>query len=472
MALREHSAELRYTHSNVARSIESEGAVVRVLSISHALRNPQVDNHTIFNAPTVFDYEAIVIDPGGVFATVREAIEGSKAHLTYSDVPVANGETTAVAAGVADVLRRRRDEFARALERGAVVAVFAYPQATLTEVSGFSGADRYFFLPAPPGLGWDATMLRGGEGRECAIVDHGHAFAPALDVLRTDLLYRAYFDDRAPGFAGAAHVIARSGGGAPVAASFAVGGGTVVFLPTPRTAAGDLSADLGGAIVEAMRSMLGRSQADPPAWLAGASLPGLAELQTAESEAHERRDSAQRELDEAERATSELSTVRDVLWREGDYALLPAVVRCLELLGFERAGEERMLRSPEGDLLLEIGASDSEVGMQPHYRLRERLDAVIAEEQRAPRGLVIANGDRLRPPASREQPFSESLRIAAEATGYALLTATELFTAASAALGETPDETLAALRRRLVTTDGLVEFDDLLAPETAEGTTS
>ena len=445
---------------------------MRVLSISHTLRNPQVDNHTIFNAPTIFDYEAIVVDPGGVFATVREAIDGSKAHVTPSDVPVANGETTATTTGIADVLRRRRDEFARALERGAVVAVFAYPQATLTEVSGFSGADRYFFLPAPPGLGWDATLLRGGEGRQCAIVDHGHPFAPALDVLREDLLYRAYFDDRAPGFAGAAHVIARSGGGAPVAASFAVGGGTVVFLPAPRTSAGDLPMRLGGAMVEAMRAMLGRSQKEPPAWLAGASLPGLAELEAADTDARERRDSAQRQLDEAERATAELATVRDVLWREGDYGLLPAVVRCLELLGFERTSDERMLRSPEGDLLLEVDASDGEVGMQPHYRLRKGLDAVIAEEQRAPRGLVVANGDRLRPPDSREQQFSESLRIAAEATGYALLTATGLFTAASVALGETPDETLAALRRRLVATDGLVEFDDLLAPETAEGAAS
>ena len=441
---------------------------MRVLSISHTLRNPYVDNHTIFSAPTIFDYEAIVIDPGGVFTSVHEAIDGSKAHVTPSDVAVANGETTASTVGVADVLRRRREEFARALERGAVIAVFTYPQATLSEVSGFSGADRYFFLPAPPGLGWDTTLLRGGEGRECAIVDHGHPFAPALDVLRGNLLYRAYFDDRAPGFAGVAHVIARSAGGAPVAASFAVGGGTVVFLPAPRASDGDLPANLGGAIVGAMRGMLGRSQEEPPTWLAGASLPGLAELEAADSDARERRDSAQRELDEAELATAERATVRDVLWREGDYALLPAVVRCLELLGFEHWSDERILRSPEGNLFLEVDGSGGAVGMPPHYRLRERLDAVIAEEQRAPRGLVVANGDRLRPPASREQQFSESLRIAAEATGYALLTATELFTAAGAALGETADETLAALRRRLVATDGLVEFGDLVAPETAK----
>ena len=436
---------------------------MRVVSIGHPLRHASVDNHTIFNAPALLDYDAIVVDPGRVFDSIREAVESVGTHETHSGLPVANGETSTVTAGIAEALHRRRDEVVRSLGRGAVVAVFAHPQATLPEVSGFSGVDRYFFLPAPPGLGWDARLLRGGEGRECAVVDHGHPFAAVIDLLREDLLYRAYFDDRVEGFAAAAHVIARSPGGAPLAASFAVGGGTVVFLPAPREIGGDRALNLGGAIVAAMTELVGRSQAAPPPWVARVELPRLAALQATEEGARAERDAAQRALEQAEQASAELSVLRDVLWREGDLALLPPAVQCMLRLGFRESGEAHRLQCDEGDLWFEVAGSEAAVGMQPHYRLRERLDTVIAEQQRAPRGLVIANGHRLRAPDAREQQFTESLRVAAEATGYALLTAPQLFEAVRAALDGAGDELLAALRRRLLGVDGLVELDDLLA---------
>ena len=54
------------------------------------------------------------------------------------------------------------------------------------------------------------------------------------------------------------------------------------------------------------------------------------------------------------------------------------------------------------------------------------------------------------------------MRVAAEATHYALLTAPDLLAAARLAM-ETPDApVLAALRHRFATTDGLVAAADLL----------
>jgi hypothetical protein len=203
----------------------------RLLSISHPLRHPRADNHSIFNAPAIFDYDAIVIDPDGVFETILDVVEARAEHATHTDMPVANGETTAGHVGLADLLRRRQLEVARALENGALVVVFLHPQATIPGVSTFSGLDRYFVLPAPPGLGWDARLIQGGEGATASVSAHGHPFARVLDVLRQDLRYHAYFDDRAPGFAGSAQILARSSGGAPVAAEFTVGAGRIVFLP-------------------------------------------------------------------------------------------------------------------------------------------------------------------------------------------------------------------------------------------------
>ena len=64
---------------------------MRLLSIGRALPNRQIDNHSIFNAPAAFDYEAIAIDPGGVFASIRELLDASAGHATHADVQVVNG---------------------------------------------------------------------------------------------------------------------------------------------------------------------------------------------------------------------------------------------------------------------------------------------------------------------------------------------------------------------------------------------
>ena len=37
---------------------------MRLLSIGYPMPHRLIDNHTIFNAPTLFDYDAIIVDPG------------------------------------------------------------------------------------------------------------------------------------------------------------------------------------------------------------------------------------------------------------------------------------------------------------------------------------------------------------------------------------------------------------------------
>ena len=434
----------------------------RLLSISHPLRHPRADNHSIFNAPSVFDYDAIVVDPGGVFESILDVVETRAEHFTHTDTPIANGETTATHAGLGELLRRRQHEFARALERGAIVVVFMHPQASIPGVSTFSGLDRYFFLPAPAGLGWDARLIQGGEGASAAVTDHAHPFARVIDVLRQDLRYHAYFDDRAAGFAGNARVLARSSGGAPVAAEFTVGAGRIVFVPEPRSPGGALALELASAVIESVAAMLGRAQGASPVWLADVPLTGLPAREAAVTQARATLDSARSALEEAEFARAELAVLRDVLWTESPRSLAIGVERCLALLGFEPSGEGSV-RALEGALLVEVAGSEREVGMGPHYTLRARLDEVIAKEQRAPRGLVVANGQRLTPPEERTHEWDESLRVASEATRYALITAPELFMTASAALDGLPAEALANIRLRMMTTDGLVQLDDLVA---------
>jgi len=328
-------------------------------------------------------------------------------------------------------------------------------------------------LPAPPGMGWDTTLLRGGEGAAATVVDHAHPFAPVLDALRPDLLYRAYFDDRAPGFAGSGQVFARSPGGAPIGVQFAVGGGTLVFLPARKSGRGAPPPALASTIVEAMHELLRVDDAEQPHWLADQRLPGLDALEQEAAAAGQVRDAEASSAAEAELAVADLAQVREVLWRGGELGLLPPVLRCMALLGFEqrsddRSGDGPLLLSPEGELHLAAAASTETVDMAPHYRLRQRLDAVIERGQQAPRGVIVVNGQRLSPPERRDSQYEDSLRVAAEATRYALLTATDLFAAARYALGDAREPALTAIRERIVGTDGVVKLADLIDGERRE----
>lgn len=436
---------------------------MRLLSIGRALPDRRIDNHSIFNAPAAFDYDAIVIDPEGVFVRIRELVDASADHTTLADTQIVNGGAGDGTAA-SEVLRRRHDEIVRALERGSLVVVFAHPQAMITGVAGFPGIDRYFFLPAPPGLAWDAELIHWGEGAGVAVSDHGHPFARYIDAVRDDMLYRAWFQERVRGFANAAHVFARSAGGAPVGVEFRVLGGSIVFLPAPRSRGGDAGRAQATSIVAAVTEHLERPPRDVPLWVTRERVPGLDEREAEVDRGQARVQRAEEQRDAAEAEAEPLRRVRDVLWTEGSHALLPAARRCLELLGFTvREMDDLPLLQADGVRIeLEVEGSDATVGMAPHYRLRARLDARIEREGSAPRGLIVVNGERMQALDRREEPHAEALRIGAEATSYALLPAPELFRAARAALAGADDESLAAFRARIAETNGLVDLSDLL----------
>lgn len=439
---------------------------MRILSLSHRLMNPSIDNHHIFNAPAVVDYEAIVVDVAELANTIRNAVLVKERYETYASLPVVNGEPIDGVAGIADTLRRRRDEFTRALERGAVVIVMAHPPAPISGVAGYQGLDNYFFLPAPTGLSWDRATIRGGEGTTCAIAEPDHPTADVIDTYRRDLIYRCYFDDRAPGFAGNARVIGRSEGGVPTAVEFAVLNGRVIFLPPPREAgARHLIQRESKALVTAFDDLLKRSDENAPRWLPNIEVPGLHDLDQERALRQAAVERAQAELATASGAVDDLSVLRDVLWRTGDHGLRPAALRCAEVLGFaidETRDGDPLLLDGDRQLHLVVAGSEEAVDMAPHYRLRARLDAIIERRAEVPRGLIVANGQRLTRPAERQRQIAPALRVAAESVGYAVVTATDLYDAATASLAGLSEETRAAIRTRLLNVDGIVTLDDLL----------
>lgn len=439
---------------------------MQILSINHRLPNREMDNHTILNAPNIADYEAIVLDVAGAFDTVREATQQPGAFTTHADVTVVNGDSIDGTASLAEVLQRRREEFTRALDRGATVAVFMAPQSRFHGVTGLTGFDRYFFLPAPDGTTWDNRLIQGSEGATAAVVDHDHPFVRVFEVIRPRLLYRAVFNDRAEGFARRGRTFLRAPGGYPIGVDFPVLNGHIVFLPAPRatTDAAAISR-LAEAMREAMNDQLGRVDETPPRWVGEFTPPGIETQRDAVQQARAELEQAQAALDEAAAALRQEELLRDALWSSGDAALLPAALKCAEAIGFRVArdgnGDPILMDGSTAIHLVVAGATEA-VGMAPHYRLRARLDRIIEQRAQSPRGVIVVNGQRLVHPLERKRQFEDSLRVAAEAQGYAVVTASELFRVAFAGRAGLPEERLATARSRLASTNGIVTLDDLL----------
>ena len=439
---------------------------MRVLSLSHRLPGIQIDNHSILNAPTLFDYDTIVWDVGAVMATIREAAQGEGEFLTHADRTVVNGANVEGAAGLGTLLQRRRDELQRALERGATVVVYAFPPTHFSGVAGFTGLDSYWAIPAPDGMAWDAATMAAGEGTQAAVVDHNHPFVAVYEQYERELLYRLYFNERAPGFARHAKVFLRSPGGAPIGVEFSMYNGRLIFMPPPRRAGEDwFASNEGAALATAAEEITGASSATAPYWAGDLDVPGLPERESALEAAQRALGQAQSTVDTATMAAAERARIREVVWAQSNATLQQAAIACAEAIGFEGG------RSPEGDSVLVDGetrmhvvaaASTEAVGMSAHYRLRQSIDHVIEERAVAPRGLVVANGQCQSSPDERRREIDDSLRVAAEATRYAVIPARELFAAAVFALEGGGPETLSQIRARLMTTDGVVTLGDLV----------
>src|SRR5579883_1338493 len=204
---------------------------MRVLVIGYPLPNPQFDNYNLLTAPSWFDYDGVFIDPLSVSTVIEDVINATEEHRTFAGEPVLNRRTSPRAVGLGDLVRRRREEAARLLANGGLIAVLAQPNVVHEAVAGFPGCDRYAWLPAPAGIAYEPPFMVRAEGAEALPTDAAHPFAPLLHKYRRRFAYRVRFEETVAGFAAAGRVIACSPGNATVGVELRAGEGRVLFLP-------------------------------------------------------------------------------------------------------------------------------------------------------------------------------------------------------------------------------------------------
>ena len=407
---------------------------MRILSLGIGLPDAAIDNYNWASALSFYDYDAIVVEPAqGVSRLIDGLVKGDQ-YKTYDDIPIADGPTTSETFGLSELLRRRRDETERLLAKGGIVVVFAHPDVPHPSVAGFTGAHRYYWLPAPAGQDYSSKHLKSAGGRHVNVVDWEHPFANYLDAKRNDVLYRVSFAEGPDAFEGA-RVLARSDGGTAIAVEIPVLAGRVIFIPAlpARITPADRSAFANNLVAAIRNTLLTTAEGIAPEWVDEERLPGLDEARRRMQDAEAELDELEADLNAARAEYLGIERFRRILWQEGKYGFELPVRDALLQLGFRQfstVDQPAHFALGPDPVFIEAESSAGAVGMDPHYRLRQRIEAKIASDGRAPpRGIIIVNGHRETPPAEREQQYTNALRVAAESMHYCIVQASDLFNA-------------------------------------------
>ena len=444
---------------------------MRIMTIGYSLPNPIVDNHTVLNAPSLTDYDAALIDPEAITTAVQQLLEGERPFNAQDGRPVVNGSTTATQVSAADQLLRRAEEAQRLLDQGGTLFVIGRPNAALPGVVGFEGFDRYSWLPAPRGGGWNPPHLRAAEGKTVRIADDRHPLSAVLREYRRHITYRAALHPAIATADREGHVIATGGANVPIAAEFPVLAGRVVVTPVFANVTGQSRVKLTQAIVDAMTEVAsGVTAEDAPSWTRSQALPGSEQIEAELEEAAQVEEAAVASSAAVRERLDTLTAHRRLLWATGaDFTT--AVREALALLGLGATtpvGEPLAVSEGDRTALVEVESAREEVAEWPYVRLQRRLERRLLDEGEQLKGIIVVNGKRTISPTARRSQFTDALRIACENYGYALVTGETLFTLVQRALGTEADGApFEAAGRRLIHARGLVTTEQAVG-ETEE----
>ena len=445
---------------------------MRIISIGCPIPSPQVDNHSIANAPSIFDYDACIIDPQAVSEQI-DSIAYSSGELKAPDGRVIGlGESGAYHFGLAELLQQRQFEFQQLLDNGGVIVMFAYPNVRHQSVPSIPGLNRYSLIPQPTGDLFRWPQLRPGDGKDTRSVATNHPAADYLDELAGRLRYRAIFDVSTDT---EATVLGRSIGGAVIAIECAVGAGRLVVLPPPDSIIASQLKQFTDAILE----LVTRLAEDPdaaaePVWVRRYDSPEASAARQELGEAEASLKQAQRRVREAEALLTDATRFQRLLWQSQNHNFREVVSDAFRLLGYQVAGSDEALEIRDGSesLLVEVASANHAVSDRLYLTLQQRIEEHYLRRKQRPKGLIVANGHRETDPRIRRRTFPDTLTNACTTFGYALIPTEALYELVSYALEARDEpELLVEIRASIAETSGVLEIasedDELEAEPTA-----
>ena len=435
---------------------------MRIVTIGCPVPHRDVDNHGIANAPSLFDYDACVIDMQALSDQIEAIAAGSGGYKASDGRPVRNAGTVPSAYGLADLLEQRRAELRALAERGGAILAFAHQNLPHPSVAGLPGFERYTLLPAPEGSGhpfrW--PVLRPADGRHVQPVDERHPAAGFLDALAGRIRYRAVLDPDAAG-APRMSVLARSVGGAAVAAELSIAAGRLLLMPTVDGLTPSTRQTFTNAILELLQRLHdGEGGGDPPNWVARYDTDEIAAARQAAADAETARSDAERRAAETAALLADVSRTQSLLWRADRAGFETAVLDGFRALGYSvssRPDEPAELRDGDQATLIEAVVADDAVSERAYLSLQRRIEEHFIKRGVRPHGVIVASGKRLTDPRLRRNQFAAPLVNACETYGYALIPADAFYDLVAFAREDPDPDGLAELRQSIRETRGVLE---------------
>ncbi len=432
---------------------------MRIISIGCPVPSPSVDNHSIANASSIFDYDACIID----LQSVSEQIEGIAA--TTLDVKAADGravstgESGAFHFGLGELLQQRQLELQQLLDNGGVLVVFAYPNVRHPNIASFPGLNRYSLIPGPDGDPFKWPTLRPADGKDVRPTVPQHAASGFLDDLAGRLRYRALFDLKA---SDGALIVGRSIGGAAVAAEFRIGPGRIVVLPPPDTLAASQRKVFSLSLLEMIERLVQEPDSGAaPVWVRRYDTPEATSARDELTSAQNELKQAQRRVTEAESLLTDATRFQGMLWQSQNLAFRDVIADSFRVLGYTigSAGDNMEIRDGSETSVVELASANSAVSDRLYLTLQSRIEEQYLRRKSRPTGIIVANGHRQTDPRIRREPFPKTLINACETYGYALIPVEALFELVTFA-GEASDEpeVLEEIRRSIADTAGVLEI--------------
>lgn len=431
---------------------------MRIISIGCPVPSPNVDNHSIANAPSIFDYDACIID----MQAVSEQIEGIAASTLNAKAPdgrsVSAGESGAFHFGLAELLELRQLEFRQLLDNGGILVMFVYPNVRHPGVASFSGLNRYSLIPTPEGDPFKWPTLRPGDGKDVQVTVAQHPASGFLEDLSNRIRYRAMFDLPATS---KAEIVGRSIGGAAVAAEFRVGPGRILALPPTENLASTQRKAFSASLLEMIERLVEEPDlAAAPVWVRRYDTPDASAARDELSEAESELKQAERRVKEAQTLVADSTRFGGMLWQSDNASFRETVHDAFRVLGYSVAGADDNSEIRDGTevALLELASATNAVSDRLYLALQQRVEEHYLRRKVRPKGIIVANGHRQTDPRIRREPFPKALVEACETYGYALIPVEALYELVTF-VGEAADEpeVLEEIRKSIADTAGVLE---------------
>jgi len=442
-----------------------------ILSVGIELEHDEITNADFREAPSFHDFDVVLVDPNAIIDLLFQ-----KAELTEVKAAVltVNHDDTGSNQLIKRVIKQRKEETRRFLNLGRLLICIlrlpfiAYLCSHTYDAPNPKNEDNwvntYDWFPLEYLRDSMISILPKGKGRKMRLVDPRSSFAQYFSAFDNQLYYEACLDEeQKPYYFESFCTIAKSHGELPVAFSFNLEGGQVVFLPPLEKP--DLR-KLAGVLLDCILANLGKiEESEPPSWLPSYkdSVPGLPQLDQQIGKLTADLQELDAQVSNIQQQKADKDKYLKLLYEQGKFQLEPVVRDAFSLLGFsvkEAEPSDGMLESDEGAALLEVeGKDNTQVDRDKYRQLLDYVDDDERQTQQLKKGILVGNGFRLRDPKERGQQFTKGAVDAATGGHFCLLTSEILFHLVCQVL-EKPDngELKTEIRKDLLATDGLFQL--------------